>query len=74
MKKITFMVEDETYTMTIAEMAENLTRDFAREILSAEDFKEFVKAQDAFMKAQADAAAEYARTHYIPSDYGYDYY
>lgn len=65
MKTYRFEVDEEIYEMTMDELAENITRQFAKEILSEEEFKEFVEKQHEFFEKQREEIEEYARTHYI---------
>ena len=67
-KTYQLLIEEETYEMTMEEMAGCLTRNFAKEVLSAEDFEEFVKTQDELLERQRKEVEEYARTHYIPDE------
>lgn len=65
MAKYKFLVDGEEYEMTIEELAQNITREFAKELLNNEDFEKFCKKQDEFFEKQREYAEEYARTHYI---------
>lgn len=66
MKKYTFTMEpNETYEMTMDELVENITREFAKEILNEEEFKTFCDKQDAMLENMRKKDEEYAWTHYI---------
>ena len=65
MKTYRFEVDEEIYEMTMDELAENITRQFAKEILSEEEFNEFIQKQDAMLARIEKETEEYARTHYI---------
>ena len=64
-KTYTFEIDNETYTMTLEELAQNITREFAKELLNKEDYEMFCKKQNEFFEEQRTEVEEYARTHYI---------
>ena len=64
-KKYRFEIDNEVYEMTMEEMAENITRTFALEILNNEEYKEFCEKQEEFFEKSKKEAEEYAYTHYI---------
>ena len=65
MKKYEFTIDGETYEMTMEELAQNITRTFAKELLNDTDFEIFCKKQYEFFEKQREEVEEYARTHYI---------
>lgn len=65
MKKYEFIIDGETYEMTMEELAQNITRTFAKELLNDTDFEVFCKKQHEFFEKQREEVEEYARTHYI---------
>lgn len=64
MKKYEFTIDGETYKMTMEELAQNITRTFAKELLNDTDFEIFCKKQYEFFEKQREEVEEYARTHY----------
>lgn len=65
MKTYKFEVDEEIYEMTMEELAQSITKTFAKEILSKEEFNEFIQMQHEFFEKQREEIEEYARTHYI---------
>jgi hypothetical protein len=51
--------------MTLEELAHNITRTFAKELLNEEEIELFCEKQDKFFLRQRNEVEEYARTHYI---------
>ena len=66
----TWIVDEEYPAMNMSEMVENVTRECAKRLMNETDYTEFCKLQDVYLQSRADAAAEYARTHYFPGCYG----
>ena len=64
-QKYSFEIDNETYEMTMKDLAMNITRIFAKELLNDEEFKEFCKVQESFFEDQRKKVEEYSRTHYI---------
>lgn len=60
-----FEIDNETYEMTMEELVQNITREFAKELLSEEEYKVFCEKQNEFFETQRKEVEEYARTHYI---------
>lgn len=65
MKKYEFTVDGEVYEMSMEELAENIARDFAKEILTEEEYKTFCEKQEAIWERNRKKMEEYAYTHYI---------
>lgn len=63
-----FEVDNEVYEMTMNELAQNITREFAKEFLNKEEFEVFCDKQNEFFEKQREEVEEYARTHYIPDE------
>ena len=68
MKTYTFSDGEETYTMTMNELVENITREFAKTLLTNSEFDEFVTKQEQFFEDNRKRIEEYSRTHHILQD------
>lgn len=66
----TWLVDEDYAPLTMVEMAENVTRAYARRVMNDAEFAMFCDLQNAFMEKNRAAALEYARTHYYPGCYG----
>ena len=66
----TWIVDEEFPAMNINEMAENVTREYAKSVMNETEYAEFCKLQDAYLQSRADAANEHASNHYFPGCYG----
>ena len=65
MKRFRFEIDGEVYEMTMRELAQNISREFAKSLLSEEEYNEFCETQENIWTEQRLANEEYCRTHYI---------
>ena len=65
-----WIVDADYPAMNLKELAENIARDYARQILNDEEFEQFCEKQDAYLEEIRRKAEAYSRNRYFPGCYG----
>ena len=68
MQEKTWKVDE--FVLTMDEMAECVTRDYARSAMNDEEFAVFCKKQEEKRREYEERVKEYSRKHYFPGCYG----
>lgn len=73
MKKYTFTIDNEHYTMDMEELARNLSRDFVKTFLTETEYNIFCNTQENIWNADRIKQEEYRYKNYIYDELG-NYY